>query len=191
MSARFEIRLGIQFSGEFSVSPQHLLCRTAQTESLDVCIQWTNANGRVLRPFRRPLTLWSHNKNKCQVALGVLVGVALSCSWLEQERVRPFTFSAKWVRGSLDGRVHIQKGVVRSRLLPLLFPSCVSGYKEREIEIVQLHLQRGKGRERWEKYRLSFTAAAWHDDFMQQQKERARNGPDSTGGDFLFSSLRT
>ena len=87
--------------------------------------------------------LWSHNKNKCQVALGVLVGVALSCSWLEQERVRPFTFSAKWVRGSLDGRVHIQKGVVRSRL-PLLFLSCVSGYKEREIEIVQLHLQREK-----------------------------------------------
>ena len=75
----------------------------------------------------------------------MLVGVALFCSWLERERerVRPFTFSAKWVRGSLDGRVHIQKGVVRSRL-PLLFLPCVSGYKEREIEIVQLHLQRGK-----------------------------------------------
>ena len=40
--------------------------------------------------------------------------------------------------------MHIQKGVVRSRL-PLLFLPCVSGYKEREIEIVQLHLQRGKG----------------------------------------------
>ena len=139
VSARFEIRLGIQFSGEFGVHPN--ICYVGPPRCLystGEC-EWPRFTAVSSATHSRALSgaITKINAKWCLECWSGSPCLALVC-WLERERDRERESKALYLflpSGSED--LWTEECISRKELfaagrLPLLFLSCVSGYKERD-----------------------------------------------------------